>query len=153
MPHYLTKEGLDKLKTDLHHLKTVVRKEVIERIAAAKELGDLKENAEYAEAKDEQALLESKILEYENALKEAVLINEEHGGKQTHVSVGSRVTVTLNGKEYEYLIVGSEEADPVQFRISHESPLGKAFLGKKVGDSVVVKAPKGEFTYTISSIA
>ncbi len=154
MAHYLTKEGLEKLKNDLSHLKTVVRKEIIERIAAAKELGDLKENAEYAEAKDDQALLESKILEFEIALKEAILIDEEKlaQGDPALVQVGSRVTVEMGDKKFQYLIVGSEEANPALFKISHESPLGRSFLGKRIGESVIVKAPRGEFTYAIVSI-
>ena len=136
---------------DLEQMKTVARKEVIERIAAAKELGDLKENAEYAEAKDDQAMLESRIAEYEQILKNAILIAETSGSK-THVSIGSTVTVKCGDNVCTYMIVGSSEADPITFRISHESPLGRSFLNKKVGESVMVKVPKGEFEYVIVEI-
>ncbi len=151
MKHYLTKEGLEKIKKDLAHMKAVTRKEVIERIAAAKELGDLKENAEYAEAKEDQGFLESRILEYEGILKGAIIIDEENHSI-TKVSIGSTVTVKCGDSLCTYKIVGSEEADPLTFRISHESPLGKSFLDKQIGDSVVVKVPKGEFEYVIMEI-
>jgi transcription elongation factor GreA len=151
MTHYLTKQGLQKIKEELEHMKQVTRKEIIERIAAAKELGDLKENAEYAEAKDEQALVESKILELETALKGAVLIEESHGNHST-VSVGSTVITQCDGSKFTYTIVGSEEADPLSHKISHESPLGKAFLGKKIGETVIVRVPKGDFAYSIVEI-
>lgn len=151
MAHYLTKEGLEKLKSELARMKTVMRKEVIERIASAKELGDLKENAEYAEAKDDQAMLESRIAECEQILKLAVIIEEKQGSK-TMVSIGSTVTVKCGENLCSYTIVGSEEADPITFKISHESPLGRSFLNKQVGDMVMVKVPKGEFEYVILEI-
>ncbi|MBI4268397.1 transcription elongation factor GreA [Candidatus Uhrbacteria bacterium] len=151
MAHYLTKEGLEKLKADLDQMRNVARKEVIERIAAAKELGDLKENAEYAEAKDDQAMLESRIAEYEQILKQAIIIDEK-SGVQTRVSIGSTVSVKCGENLCTYTIVGSEEADPITFRISHESPLGRSFLNKQVGESVLVKVPKGEFEYVIMEI-
>lgn len=151
MPHYLTKEGLVKLRAELENMKTVMRSEVRERIAAAKELGDLKENAEYAEAKDDQAMLESKIAEFEAISKGAVLIENKQGVK-TAVSIGSTVTVKCGGNLCTYTIVGSSEADPITFRISHESPLGRSFLNKQVGESVTVKVPKGEYQYVIMEI-
>lgn len=151
MAHYLTKEGLEKMKNELETMKAVMRREVIERIAAAKELGDLKENAEYAEAKDDQAMLESKILEYETIIKRATIIDEERGEK-TQVSIGSTVTVKCGDNLCTYTIVGSAEADPISFRISHESPLGRSFLNKQVGETVMVKVPKGEFEYVIMEI-
>lgn len=151
MAHYLTKEGMEKMKRELDTMKTVLRREVIERIAAAKELGDLKENAEYAEAKDDQAMLEARILEYETILKIATIIDEKKGEK-TEVSIGSTVTVKCGDNLCTYTIVGSEEADPISFKISHESPLGRSFLNKQVGESVMVKVPKGEFEYVIMEI-
>lgn len=151
MAHYLTKEGMEKMKKELETMKSVLRREVIERIAAAKELGDLKENAEYAEAKDDQAMLESRILEYETILKVATIIDEKKGEK-TEVSIGSTVTVKCGDNLCTYTIVGSEEADPISFKISHESPLGRSFLNKQVGESVMVKVPKGEFEYVIMEI-
>lgn len=152
MPHYLTKIGLKKLQDDLSRLKTSERREVIERIAAAKELGDLKENAEYAEAKDTQAMLESKIAEIEAVLKDAVLIEEDRTGESEFVQVGSRVQVACNGSTCVYTIVGTEEADPAQLKISNESPLGRAFLNKSRGDKVLVRVPRGEFEYMIVEI-
>src|SRR3989338_1682367 len=119
MQHYLTQEGHLKLKSELEHLKNVSRKEVIERIAAAKELGDLKENAEYAEAKDDQGMIEAKIIELEQVVKNAVIVDEEKkrsGGVHT-VSIGSTVSVSCDGKTCHYMIVGSEEADPSQSKI------------------------------------
>ncbi|MBI4272241.1 transcription elongation factor GreA [Candidatus Uhrbacteria bacterium] len=152
MPHYLTKPGLKKLQSELELLKTSARREVIDRIAAAKELGDLKENAEYAEAKDDQAMLESKIAEMEATLKDAVLIEEERSEGSTVVQVGSRVHVECNGNRCMYTIVGTEESDPSALRISNESPLGRAFLNKSRGDKVVVRVPKGEFEYIVVEI-
>lgn len=152
MTHYLTREGYLKLKNELEYLKTVARKEVIERIASAKELGDLKENAEYAEAKDDQGMIESKILEIEETLKKAEIIEDSKPGKQSVVGVGSTVIVSCDSKKCEYMIVGTDEADPASWRISYESPLGRAFLHKKAGDKVSVKVPKGEFVYSIIEI-
>ncbi len=152
MPHYLTKQGIAKLQEDLVRMKGAARREVIERIASAKELGDLKENAEYAEAKEDQALLESKISEIEAILKDAVLIDEDRGANTTIVQVGSTVAVECNGNTCTYTIVGTEEADPVNAKISNESPLGKAFLHKGRGDKVLVRVPKGEFEYIIVDI-
>lgn len=152
MMHYLTREGFLKLKNELEHLKTVARKEVIERIASAKELGDLKENAEYAEAKDAQGMIESKILEIEETLRRSVIIDETKKGPQTTVVIGSTVVVVCNTQKREYMIVGTDEAEPTQSRISYESPLGRAFLDKGVGERVVVKVPKGEFEYHIVEI-
>ncbi len=152
MPHYISKQGLKKLQQDLEHLKTNTRRDVIERISAAKELGDLKENAEYAEAKDAQAMLEVKIAGMEAVFKDAVLIDQEGASGSQFVRVGSRVRVECNGAICEYTIVGTEEANPSQFKISNESPLGRAFLNKARGETVLVRAPKGDFAYSIIEI-
>jgi len=152
MTHYLTREGYLKLKNELEYLKTVARKEVIERIANAKELGDLKENAEYAEAKDAQGLIESKIFELEATLKNTEIVDEGKPQKQSTVSIGSTVIIECAGKKCEYMIVGTEEADPEQAKISYESPLGRAFLNRRAGEKVMVKVPKGEFEYLIVEI-
>jgi len=151
MGQYLTKEGLEKLKKELEHLKNVTRREIVARIAAAKELGDLKENAEYAEAKDDQGLLEARISELDRTIKTAVFIDES---KHTtnEVSIGSTVKVRMGGKDTEYTVVGPEEADPATNHISYESPFGKAFLHKKVGEKAIVKVPKGDFEYEIVEI-
>lgn len=153
MQHYLTPAGFQKLKEQLEYLKTVARKEVVERIAAAKELGDLKENAEYAEAKEDQGMIEAKIVEIELAVKNAVIIDEEKtASPNKRVTIGSTVVVQCNGASCTYMIVGTEEADPEQSKISYESPLGRAFINKRAGDTAIVTAPKGEFTYQIIEV-
>ncbi len=153
MSQYFTKEGFERLKQELHRMKTVARKVVVERIAEAKELGDLRENAEYAEAKDDQALLEAKISEYEYSFKNAVIIDDTLShSEMTSVRIGATVTVQYDSQVASYQIVGSEEADPVARRISNESPLGRAFLGKSIGEKVMVKVPRGEFEYVIVDI-
>ncbi|TSC76947.1 MAG: transcription elongation factor GreA [Parcubacteria group bacterium Gr01-1014_31] len=143
MNPYLTREGLEKLKKELDELKSVKRQEVINRIKVAREQGDLSENAEYADAKDEQSFIEGRILELENLTNKAVIIDAD----VTHhdvVSLGMTVTVDCGGRTLRYTIVGSNEADPSQGMISNESPLGRAFLGKRVGEKVQVMVPKGE---------
>ena len=152
MTHYLTREGYAKIKNELEHLKTVARKEVIERIASAKELGDLKENAEYAEAKDDQGMIESKILELEDTIKNAVIVEEGKHGKQSSVTIGSTVVVSCNSTKCEYTIVGTDEADPGMSKISYESPMGRAFLDKQKGDQVAVATPRGIMEYRIVEI-
>ena len=150
MNNYLTKEGLEKLKNELDELKTVRRKEVATRIEIAKDMGDLSENAEYNEAKEEQGFIEGRIAELEALLPNAIII--ERAGTGT-VGIGSTVRVEANGKEKEYTIVGASEADPVKGKIYNESPLGVQFLGKSAGDSVEVKVPSGKTVYHIISVA
>ncbi len=147
---YVSKEGLEKFKKELDDLVNIKRKEIIERIERAKELGDLSENAEYAAAKDEQAFTEGRIIELQDMIVRAEVING--GGKGSNVSVGSKVKVKSDGVETEYEIVGVAEADPMNGKISNESPLGRAFLGRKVGDKVQIQVPKGMVTYTILEI-
>lgn len=147
---YVSREGLEKFKEELNDLKTVKRKEVVERIERAKELGDLSENAEYAAAKDEQAFIEGRIIELQDMVARAEIINGD--GRIDIVRVGSKVRVKTNGDEAEYDIVGVAEADPLTGKISNESPLGRAFLGRKVGDKVQIQVPKGMVTYTILEI-
>ncbi len=149
-PVYLSQEGFEKLKKELHELKTIKRKEIIERIETAKELGDLSENAEYADAKEEQSFIEGKIMELEEMVNNAVIIEKDQ--KSGWVSIGSIIKIKSNGEEKEYTIVGSNEADPVHGKISNESPLGQAFLGKRVGDEVEVTVPKGIIKYRIIEI-
>ncbi|PKM91343.1 transcription elongation factor GreA [Candidatus Falkowbacteria bacterium HGW-Falkowbacteria-1] len=147
----ITQEGYNKLKEELDFLGTVKRKEIAERIERAKELGDLSENAEYSEAKDAQALNEGRILELMGILKNVEIV--EHVIKEKgKIDMGSKIKVFSNGKEREYLIVSFNEADPLNGKISNESPLGMAFLGKKKGDDVVVETPKGEFEYKIIDV-
>ena len=140
--HYITKEGLIKLKANLDDLINIERQKIADRIQEAKELGDLSENAEYSAAKEEQAFLEMKIAELDNVIKNAVII-EDNAVCDGVVNVGCRVSFKDDtGNQREYIIVGSHEADPSQGKISNESPIGRAFLGKKVGDLAEFKAPK-----------
>ena len=147
---FITADGLKKLRDELHNLKTVKRREIAQRIQEAKELGDLSENAEYVEAKNEQAFVEGRIAELETAVKNAVIIQDVKSTGQ--VRVGSKVTVRTDGKSMTYAIVGSNESDPGNGRISNESPLGQAFLGKKIGDNVEVTVPSGKRIFSITSI-
>ena len=142
MKQYLTKQKLEELKKELHDLKTVKRVEIAEQLQRAKELGDLSENSEYFEAREEQGQIESRIFELEEILKDVELIEKSHHG--TIVKVGSTVEVSRDGKKAKYFIVGSNEANPEEGYISNESPLGKAFLGKKAGDTAMVNMPTGK---------
>lgn len=150
----LTKEGLDKLKEELDHLKTVKRKEVAERIREAISYGDLSENSEYEEAKNEQAFLEGRILELEEKIKHAKIITERH--KTKSVQIGSTVHLKNLTKAKEdpevYTIVGSTETDPFGGKISNESPVGNALLDKQKGDKIKVIAPSGAIEYQILKI-
>ena len=149
MSQYLSAEGLDKLKKELHTLKTKKRKEIAARLEHAKTLGDLSENAEYQEAKEEQSLIESQIVELEEVLRDAVVIK---GHSTDQVTIGSSVRVKSDGGEELYTIVGSEEASPAEGKISNESPIGRSFLGHRVGDSIDVYTPGGTKSYTILEI-
>lgn len=140
----LTPEGLEKLEGELNHLKTVRRKEVAERIKAARDYGDLSENSEYDDAKNEQAFIESRIAQVEQMLRNARIVTEEDIEPDT-VHIGSIVKVrdTGDGDEYTYHIVGSNEGDPSQGKISYQSPVGEALLGRRAGDKVEVRTPAG----------
>ena len=147
---YLTQKGLDDLQKEHEELIKTKRPEVVERLAAAREMGDLSENAEYTAAREELAFIDGRIEELEMLLKQAVVIEDQHGGNM--VSLGSQVTVKVAGKKEVFHLVGEWEADPMEKKISHESPLGKALMGKIVGDDVEVEAPAGKMVYTIVSI-
>ncbi len=147
---YISQEGLEKLKEELLQLKTLERQSIAERLEKAAALGDLSENAEYQEAKEAQSLNESKIAEHEEMLKNIVVIKKPTGTDV--VQIGSVVVVEHSGKEITYTIVGSEEADPIAGKVSNESPLGKAFLGKKRGELFEVKTPGGSMMYKIKEI-
>ncbi len=150
MTEYLSAEGLEKLKRELEELKTVKRREIAERLEAAKALGDLSENAEYHEAKEAQSLNEVNIQELEEVLRDVVLIT-----KPTHtkiVQIGSTIAVDSSRGREVFTIVGSEEADPLAGKISNESPMGQAFLGRTAGETVEIKAPGGVETYKIQKI-
>jgi len=156
----VTKEGLKKIKDELDLLKSTKRGEIAARLKEAISYGDLSENAEYEEAKNEQAFIEGRILELEKQIKNARLITE-HGSKtktakSTSIEIGSVVTVRnkTDGDDPEtYTIVGSMEADPIEHKISNESPIGKAILGHIKGDTVDVTAPAGKFKYEILKVA
>jgi transcription elongation factor GreA len=152
-PVYLTAEGLKKIQEEYEYLTGTRRKEVAQMIAEAKAEGDISENAGYDEAKTAQGFLEGRIRELENLLKNAQVI--EDGGKQKgEVSLGSTVIVREVGTDFEetYTIVGSVEADPTQGRISNSSPIGKALLGKRVGQKTRVETPGGEIEFEILKI-
>ena len=149
----LTYDGLKKLEDELQELKVVRRKDVAAKIKEARKQGDLSENAEYDAAKEEQAEIEARIALVEKMLRNAEVIDEEELD-QDRISVGSKVKVRdiALGEEVEYFIVGSTESDPANGRISNESPLGSALLGKKKDDEVTVDAPRGQFKYAILEI-
>lgn len=150
---YISQEGLKRLKEEMNELMTTKKKEVAARIKTAKEFGDLSENSEYDDAKNEQAFIEGRISEIEHILKNAKIIEEVASCTKDEVCVGHTVIVDLEGGEASFKIVGSYEADPEQGLISNESPIGQALLGKKKGDEVSVKVPAGEMKYRIKKIA
>lgn len=149
---YLTKEGLAELKHEYDDLASKKRPEVLARVAQSRNMGDLSENAEYVAAREELTFIDGRIDELEVILKQAVIIRE--GTKTTNhaIKLGSTVTLHVNGKKEVFTVVGEWEADPTNKKISHESPLGKVLLGKKVGDKVQVEAPVGKITYAIISV-
>ncbi len=153
-PILLTDEGLKKLESELEELKTIKRKEISEKIKVALSFGDLSENSEYDEAKNEQAIIESRIATIEAMLKNVKLLDEEEISTET-VNVGSKVKVKdlEFDEELDYTIVGSTEADPEKGKISDESPIGKALLGHKAGDVVEVEAPAGIIKFEILAIS
>ncbi len=150
---FLTREGLEKLENELHDLKTIRRKEVAEKIKEARGQGDLSENAEYDSAKEEQAEIEARIVVLEKMLRNAEIILEDEISTDV-VSAGSKVTIfdyEFN-EEVTYTIVGSAEADPMESKISNESPLGSTLLGHSVGDELTVISPAGEIKVKIVKI-
>ncbi len=149
----MTQEGLDELKKELEHLKVVTRKEVSEKIKQARSYGDLSENSEYDEAKNEQAEVESRINDIENMMKYIKIISEADIVSD-EVSPGCRVRILdiEENDELEYTIVGSAEADPSRMKLSYDSPVGKALLHKKAGDEVMVSTPGGEIPFKILEI-
>ncbi len=149
----LTYEGLKKREEELEELKTVRRKEVAEKIKEARGQGDLSENAEYDAAKEEQGEIEARIALLEKMLRNAEVIDDEEVSSDI-ISVGSRVKVYDNEfeEEVEYTIVGSAEADPMENKISNESPVGMGLLGHKIGDNVVIETPDGEISFKVLDI-
>ena len=154
-PVLLTQAGLKRLEAELQELRTVKRAEVAAAIREAQELGPDQLDAQYEDAKNQQAFLEGRIGEIERQLENVSIIDESAASKSKQIQVGSTVTVkqTKSGKSQKYQLVGPAEADPTQGRISHKSPVGRALLGKKKGDVVTIKAPAGDLELTITTIA
>ncbi len=148
----LTRDGLRKIEEELEHLKTVRRHEVAARIHQAKVVGHTQNDAEYDDAKNEQAFVEGRILQLEQMLKNYTLIDEEGAHHSSSVRLGCTVVVESPGGRREYTIVGPAEVDPGTGRISHESPVGKALMGHRVGDKVQVLTPKGPTIFTVREI-
>ena len=150
---YLTPEGKQRFAAELHELQTVRRHQVEEQIRRAKEFADTVDNAEYDEAKQEQAFVEGRIQELERLLSTAKVIEEPASGGADYVRMGSHIKVgDTDGEEETYYLVGSHEADPRRGLISNESPIGRALIGKRVGDEVTVVAPAGAFNLKILEI-
>ena len=145
----LTREGLEELKREYNELVNTKRPEAVKRLADARELGDLSENSEYAAAKQDLSFMDGRILELEEIIHNAKLITSH---PKHQIDVGSKVTLHVAGKQEEFMLVGEWEADPKEKKISHESPLGKALIGKKVGEKVEVEAPAGKVMYKILGI-
>ncbi len=150
MTKYLTQEGLEKLKKELDYLKNIKRKELAKRLEEAISFGDLSENAAYHEAKESQGFLEGRILELENIIKnsEVISTNKNHD----EVRVGSVVEVKFEGKKEKFQIIGPEESSPLEGKISHSSPLGKALLNRKEGEKIEINTPSGKKEYKILKI-
>ncbi len=149
----LTKDGFEKLENELLHLKTVKRKEIADRIKEAISYGDITDNAEYEDAKNEQAFIEGRIITVEKLLRRSRIL-EKSEDDDHHVTLGSNVKLKdldLN-EEYEYTIVSTAEADPTENKISNESPVGKAIIGHTIGDQVEVKVPAGTLKYKIEAV-
>lgn len=149
---YLTKDGLEELKAEFEEISKKKRPEVVLRLAAAREQGDLSENAEYSAARDELSFIDGRIDELEELLRQVELIEEPKKGSKTVVSLGATVTVNMGKKQEDFTVVGEWEADPAVKKISDQSPLGKALMGKAIGEKVEVQAPAGKILYTIISV-
>jgi transcription elongation factor GreA len=149
---YLTKKGFEDLQKEYDDLLNKRRPEVVGRLSSAREMGDLSENAEYTAAREELAFIDGRIEELEELLKQAELISDGNHKTQA-VELGSHVVVKIGEKKETFTVVGEWEADPVEKKISHESPLGKALIGKNVGAEIEVEAPAGKMVYKIVSIS
>ena len=150
---YLTKEGIEELKKEHDVLTKVKRPDILTRVSNARNMGDLSENGEYTAAREELSFIDGRIDELEIIIKQAVVIKESVKSSNHAVKLGSTVTLHSNGKKEVFTVVGEWEADPIAKKISHESPLGKALIGKKVGEKVEVEAPAGKIVYEIASIS
>ncbi len=146
--YQITKQGQKELEAELEQLKGR-RSEIADKIAEARDYGDLSENAEYDAAREDQGIVETRIAEIEDILVNAELIS---GGKKNEVGLGSKVELRTGKKTVNYTVVGPVEADPLEGKISNESPIGEALMGKKVGDTVTITTPKGEIKYEVVSL-
>ncbi|HUW21081.1 MAG TPA: transcription elongation factor GreA [Candidatus Bathyarchaeia archaeon] len=149
---YLTKEGLRALKKELQDLQDKKRPRVVKRVAEARSMGDLTENAEYTSAREELSIVEGRIEELEKIVSKARIIRPKKKKECREVSLGCKVTVKANGETRDFDVVGEWEADPLNKKISHSSPLGKALLGKRKGDKVEIEAPAGKVIYEVTEI-
>lgn len=151
--YYMTEEGKEKVENELHDLKTVKRKEVVERIKTARDFGDLSENSEYDSAKEEQAFVETRIAHLEKMIRNAVIIENDEENENI-VSLGKTVTFTElpDGEKESYSIVGSAEADPFEGKISNDSPMAKSLLGQEKGTEVLVQTPGGDIKVKIIDV-
>lgn len=149
---YLSKASFSNLKAEHEEIKNIKIPDIANRIDEAKQQGDLSENAEYHQAKEDMAWAQGRLMELSQLLSNAVIIEDEKGGGGGKLAVGQTVVVEVGGKKKEYTIVGPQEADPFGGKISNESPLGQAFIGQKVGDTVEVATPSGAQIYTIIEI-
>ncbi len=151
---FVTKQGLEELKEELHDIEKTKRPQVLERVSQARAMGDLSENSEYTAAREELSLIDGRIEELSDMLKRVEIIDEEKASKKTNaIQLGSTVTVKINGKKEMFELVGEWEADPQEKKISHESPLGKALMGKALNDKIEVEAPAGKILYHIVEIS
>ena len=149
--NYVTEEGYKEIAEELNNRKTKIRQEIAERIKYAKEFGDLSENAAYTEAREAQSENESRIQELEDLILISEIVKKDKNNNS--IQIGSLFSVEFNGEKFDYLIVGPQEADPASFKISHESPLGRAFLGKKTGSTVEFTSPSGsKMSFKITAI-
>lgn len=151
---YVTQGGLEDLRREYEELTKKKRPQVVARVSSARDMGDLSENAEYQAAREELSFVDGRIDELEELLKQATIINESNDKKtgKANIVLGSHVTLNIDGKKEVYMVVGEWEANPAERKISHESPLGKALMGKKIGEKVEVSAPAGKIVYTITEI-
>lgn len=150
MSTFVSTQGLEDLKKEFADRKNITRQEIAQKISSAKELGDLSENFEYHEAKEQQGQNESRIMELEQMIREAVLVHQKTG--DLTLSLGCTFTAEKDGDKKVFQLVGSSEANPLEGKISNEAPIGQAFLGHKVGDVVEIKTPAGIFSYKIIEI-
>ncbi len=149
---YISPQKLAELKKELEERKTVLRLQISQRIQEAQTQGDITENADYTEAKEAQSFNEGRIMELENLIKSAVVVSQK-AGKKDIVQIGSQIIVKdEKGQKFEFTIIGSEDANPIEGKISNESPLGQAFLNRKQGDEIGVQIPKGKVKYKIVKI-